>query len=236
MTRDGRREVGAPRSTAEAGEPTRGTRGREGGAEVTEPLGGKATGTQRPAGSASTKLQRIAEKARDEPGLVFTSIGHLIDGDLLREAVRLTRKDGAVGVDGRSADEFVAKLDENLEALRAELLSGRYRAPPVRRVNIPKAGGGQRPIGIPTFADKVAQRAVGMVLGAVYEQDFLDCSYGFRPNRSPHQALEALRVGLLEMGGGWVLDVDLEDFFGSLVHAHLREVPVRAPPPDRRRT
>jgi len=103
--------------------------------------------------------------------------------------------------------------------------SGRYRAPAVRRVHIPKGKGNEtRPLGVPTFADKVLQRAVVMALEPVYEQDFLDCSYGFRPRRSAHQALGALREGLMRMGGGWVLDLDIRDFYGSLDHGHLQQI------------
>lgn len=173
-------------------------------------------------GNVCTKLERIAELARQHPERVFTSLGHFIDAELLHEAYRRTRKDGATGVDGRTAAEYAQTLDANLAALLEHLKSGSYRAPPVRRVEIPKASGGTRALGIPTFEDKVLQRAVAMVLGAIYEQDFLDCSYGFRPGRSAHDALETLWKELMNVGEGWVLEVDIESFFDSVDHAHLR--------------
>jgi RNA-directed DNA polymerase len=173
--------------------------------------------------SVSTRLQRIAELAGKSPSMVLTTLAHHIDVAFLREAYRRTRKDGATGVDRQTAEEYAANLEENLRSLLERFKSGTYRAPPVRRVHIPKGDGSKtRPIGIPTFEDKVLQRAVTMVLEAVYEQDFLDCSYGFRPGRSPHQALQALWEVLTEMGGGWVLDVDIQGFFDSLDHGHLR--------------
>src|SRR6266436_5684826 len=140
-----------------------------------------------------TKLERIAKLARQAPEMAFTTLAQHIDIDWLKEAYRRTRKDGAVGVDGQTAKEYAANLEENLQSLLERAKSGTYRAPPVRRVEIPKGDGSQtRPIGIPTFEDKVLQRAVAMALEAVYEQDFLECSYGFRPGRSAHQALEVL--------------------------------------------
>lgn len=173
----------------------------------------------------STKLARIAELAREDPQRSFLSLAHHIDVEFLYEAYRRVRKDGAVGVDGQTADEFARDLQVNLERLLEGLKSGTYRAPPVRRVHIPKGDGKKtRPLGIPTFADKVLQMAVSMVLNAVYEEDFLDCSYGFRPKRSAHQALEALRRGLTVMGGGWVLDADIQGFFDNLDHGKLREI------------
>lgn len=173
--------------------------------------------------SVSTKLQRIAELARQSPTMVMTTLAHHIDQPLLREAHRRTRKNGAVGVDGQTADDYAANLDENLDALESRLKSGRYKAPPVRRVRIPKGDGRKtRPIGIPTFEDKILQRAVAMVLGAVYEQDFLPCSYGFRPGRSPHDAVTALWEATMDMGGGWVLEADIESFFDTMSHQHLR--------------
>jgi len=180
------------------------------------------TGTLGPS-NVSTKLERVAELARTAPEMVLTTLAHHVDLDLLYEAHRLTRKDGAVGVDGQTAADYEENLEANLRSLLERFKSGRYRAPPVRRKHIPKGDGSQtRPIGIPTFEDKVLQRAVTMVLQSVYEQDFLPCSHGFRPGRSPHQALEALWQGLMGMGGAWVLDVDIQGFFDALDPVHLR--------------
>ncbi len=175
--------------------------------------------------SISTKLVRIAELAKQAPEMAFTTLAHHIDIDWLREAYKRTRKDGATGIDGQTATEYAAHLEDNLRSLLDRAKSGMYRAPPVRRVHIAKGDGSQtRPIGIPTFEDKILQRAVAMVLEAVYEQDFLDCSYGFRPGRSAHQALEALQNETVRMAGGWILEVDIRKFFDSLDHAYLREI------------
>jgi group II intron reverse transcriptase/maturase len=173
----------------------------------------------------STRLQRIAQLAREDRRRAFLSLSHHIDVDFLHEAYRRTRKDGAVGVDGQTAAEYEGNLNENLRDLLDRFKSGRYKAPPVRRTYIPKGDGKEtRPIGIPTFEDKVLQRAVSMVLEAVYEQDFLDCSYGFRPGRSAHDALHALREGLMSSGGGWLLDVDIKSFFDTISYTHLRAI------------
>jgi RNA-directed DNA polymerase len=142
----------------------------------------------------------------------------------LREAFHRTRKDGAPGVDGRTGAEYEQDLEENLGSLLDRFKSGRYKAPPVRRTYVPKGDGSSRPIGIPTFEDKVLQRAVTMVLESVYEQDFLPCSHGYRPGRSAHGALAELRARLMEIGGGWVLEVDIKSFFDSLDHARLRSI------------
>jgi group II intron reverse transcriptase/maturase len=147
-----------------------------------------------------------------------------MDQDFLREACRRTRKDAAAGVDGQTAAEYMANLEENLQSLLDRVKSGTYRAPPVRRVHIPKGDGSKtRPIGIPTFEDKILQRAVVMLLEPIYEQDFVDWSYGFRPGRSAHQALAATWEGLMQMRGGWVLEVDITSFFDEVGHEHLRE-------------
>ena len=173
--------------------------------------------------SVSTKRQRIATLAKRTPKISLSSLAHHIDLDWLHEAYRRTRKDGAAGIDDQTADEYAVNLEENLRSLLDRAKSGRYRAPAVRRVLIPKGKDEQRPIGIPTFEDKVLPRAVVMILEEVYEQDFLDCSYGFRPGRSAHQALEALWKQAMDMQGGWILEVDIEKFFDMLDHGHLRE-------------
>jgi len=176
-------------------------------------------------GSVSTKRQRIAKLAREAPEMVFTTLAHHIDIDWLREAYRRTRKGVAPGVDGQTAVEYEANLEERLQSLLERAKSGSYRAPPVRRVHIPKGDGKQtRPIGIPTLEDKVLQRAVAMVLEPVYEEDFHDFSYGFRPGRSAHQALGALRDSVMKTAGGWVLEVDIKKFFDTVDHKHLREI------------
>ena len=173
--------------------------------------------------SISTRLQRIAKLAKEAPGRAFLSLAHHIDIELLREAYRRTRKDGAPGVDGQTAEQYEANLEGNLHSLLDRFKSGRYLAPPVRRVHIPKGDGSKtRPIGVPTFEDKVLQRAVAMVLEAVYEQDFLECSYGFRPGRSAHQALNSLWHETMRMWGGWVYEVDIQSFFDELDHGKLR--------------
>ena len=177
--------------------------------------------------TVSTKRKRIAQLAKQMPGVALTSLSHHIDIEWLKEAHRRTRKDGAVGIDGQTAQEYAADLEGNLQSLLDRAKSGdHYRAPPVRRVHIPKGDGSKtRPIGIPTFEDKVLQRAVVMALEPVFEQDFLDCSYGFRPRRSAHQALETLRTRVMEMpNGGWVLEADIEGFFDSVDHAQLRRM------------
>ena len=172
-----------------------------------------------------TKQQRIAELAKQSPHMGFTSLAHHIDLRWLYEAYLRTRPDGAPGVDGQTIRDYNANLPGNLRSLLERAKSGTYQAPPVRRVHIPKGTGPEtRPIGIPTFEDKVLQRAVVMVLEAVYEQDFRPCSYGFRPGRSAHQALDSLWRQTMGTRGGWVVEVDIRKFFDTLDHAHLREL------------
>jgi group II intron reverse transcriptase/maturase len=167
----------------------------------------------------------IAKLARDKPGVSLLTLAHHIDVDWLREAYRRTRKDGARGVDGQGAAQYAEQLEVNLRSLLDRAKSGSYRAPPVRRVHIPKGKGMEtRPIGVPTFEDKVLQRAVAMVIGEVYEQEFYDFSYGFRPGRSAHQALEAFQKAAWRMRGGWVVEVDIRKFFDTVDHAYLRDI------------
>ena len=137
--------------------------------------------------SVSTKQQRIAELARQMPGKAMTSLSQHMDLEWMFEAYRRTRKDGAAGIDGQTGKDYEVNLEANLRSLLDRAKSGdRYKAPPVRRVHIPKGDGSTRPLGIPTFEDKVLQRAVAMALEPLYEHDFLNCSYGFRPGRSAH--------------------------------------------------
>jgi group II intron reverse transcriptase/maturase len=157
--------------------------------------------------------------------MAFTNLAHHIDIEWLRTAHGHTRKDGAVGVDGQTAEDYEADLEANLQDLLDRAKSGTYVAPPVRRVHIPKAGSPNetRPLGIPTFEDKILQRAVLMVLESVYETDFLDVSHGFRPGRGAHGALDALWKQAMKLGGDWIVDVDLRKFFDTIDHGHLRE-------------
>ena len=179
------------------------------------------TGTLNP-GNTSTKLARIAKLAKEHPERVFMSLNHVIDMELLREAHRRTRKDSAAGIDGQSAEDYGRDLEANLVSLLERFHTGSYFAPPVKRVHIPKGDGRTRPIGIPTFEDKVLQRAVAMVLEAIYEQDFYPGSYGFRPGRNAHSALHAVWEATQKDGGGWVLEVDIKSFFDTLNHNDLR--------------
>jgi RNA-directed DNA polymerase len=176
-------------------------------------------------GDMSTRQQRIAQLAKQSPEMGFTSLAYFIDVEWLHHAYQRTRLDGAPGVDGQTATDYEANLLDNLQSLLDRAKSGTYWAPPVRRAYIPKGTGSEtRPIGIPTYEDKILQRAVVMALEPIYEQDFRDCSYGFRPGRSAHQALGALWQQTMKMGGGWFVEVDIRKFFDTLDHAHLRDL------------
>lgn len=180
-------------------------------------------GEQRPRTSVSTRQRHIAEMARKYAGSPLTTLSHHLDLLWLRTAYGEV-KDSAAGVDGQSLADYGRELEANLRSLLERAKNGSYRAPPVKRVHLPKNETETRPIGMPTVEDKVLQRAVKMLLEPVYEGDFLDCSYGFRPGRSTHQALEALREALKAKDGGWVLDVDVRKFFDTIPHQRLREV------------
>lgn len=172
----------------------------------------------------STRLQRITELSKRSPEMVITTLAHHIDTPFMYEAWRRIRKDGALGIDEVSAKDYAENLDENLKELHERFKSGTYRAPASKRSRIPKGDGKTRELGITTVEDKIHQKAVAMVLEAVYEPMFYDCSYGFRPRRNQHQALEALRECLMKWGGGWVLDVDIKGYFDNISHSKLREV------------
>jgi group II intron reverse transcriptase/maturase len=173
--------------------------------------------------NVSTKQQRIAELAKQRPEMRFTSLNHSLDRDWLREAYRRLRKESAPGYDGQTVADYGRDVETNLQSLLDRAKSGTYFAPPVRRVQIPKGTGTDtRPIGIPTTEDKLLQRAVVMLLEPIYEQDFLDCSYGFRPGRSAHGALSTLWQQCTTNGIMWILDVDISKFFDTLDQTHLR--------------
>lgn len=175
-------------------------------------------------GTVYTKQQRLAHLARQSPQMGFTSLAYLMDLDWMYAAYRRLRKNAAVGVDGLTAAVYEQNLEANLRSLLNRAKAGTYRAPLVRRVYIPKGGSATetRPIGIPTLEDKILQRAVVMLLEPIYEQDFSDCSFGYRPRRSAHHALEGLWRQLMRRRGGWMVEVDIRRFFDTLNHAHLR--------------
>src|SRR5438093_402603 len=174
--------------------------------------------------TVTTKLQQIAEQAARDPARVFWTLAHLIDEDFLREAYRHTSKASAAGIDGVTAKQYAEHLDANLRDLHERLRSGRSQAAPVERVWIEKEDGRQRPIGKPTFEDKIVQRAVARLVEAIDEQDFYDGSYGFRQGRSPHDALHELRERCMTEGIGWIVDADSSGYFDSIDRTRLREV------------
>ncbi len=169
----------------------------------------------------STKLRTLAERARRIRNEPLKTVVYYIDEEWLRESWKRIRKGAAYGIDEVSAREYEANLDSNLARLLRKLKSGRYRATPVKRVYIPKGNGGRRPLGIPTVEDKVAQRAVGLILSAIYEQEFLPMSYGFRQGRSAHQAIEAVKAFVAMGKVSWVVDADIRSFFDEMSHEWL---------------
>ena len=172
----------------------------------------------------STSLLRVVERARREPEGRFHSLAHLIDVPALERAFHRLRTDAAVGVDGVSKEQYGQALEANLEDLHGRLRTKRYRHQPLRRVHIPKGGGRTRPIGISAVEDKVVQGALREVLEAVYEQDFLECSYGFRPGRGAHDAIRALNRAVYQGKVSWILEADIESFFDSLDRTRLEEM------------
>ena len=184
-------------------------------------------GTQSPQ-TISTKQLKLAQRAERYAHEALLTLSHFIDLDWLREAYSRTRKEGAAGVDGQTAAQYERHLDENLLSLLDRFKSGRYRAPPVKRVYIPKGDGQRmRPIGIPTLEDKVLQRAVVMLLEPIYEQQFEECSYGFRPGRSAHQALDQLWQQVMSLPRCWLIELDIESFFDRVDRVRLREMLAR---------
>ena len=198
-------------------------------AEAVEERGlpkGYATSATRPGHGAGmsvpSALDRVRRVAVKDNEVRFTALLHHVDVDRLRAAYRALRPKAAPGVDGVTWLDYGQDLEDNLRGLHERLHAGRYRARPTRRVYIPKTDGRLRPLGIAALEDKILQRAVVEVLNAIYEADFRGFSYGFRPGRGPHDALDALTVGLERKKVNWVLDADIRDFFGQLDRVWLR--------------
>jgi RNA-directed DNA polymerase len=171
----------------------------------------------------TTKLEQIRAKATTDRKLRFTSLAHLITPEFLSETWRQMNRRGASGVDGETTTEFERELETRVQDIYARLKAGTYQAPPVRRVEIPKGPGkvGTRPLGIPTVEDRLVQRAVARILEAVFEADFLDCSYGFRPGRNPHQALRSLRATLVTKKVRHLYEADIRGYFNHINHQWL---------------
>src|SRR5437762_2269761 len=171
---------------------------------------------------APSALERVRQAAKKDKQLRFTALlHHIYNPETLRVAYFSLKKEAAPGVDGETWRHYGEELERNLQNLSERLKRGAYRAKPVRRVYIAKTDGRQRPLGVPVLEDKIVQRAAVEVLNAIYETDFLGFSYGFRPGRSQHQALDALYTGLLTRKVNWVLDLDIKTFFDGLSHEWL---------------
>ena len=171
----------------------------------------------------STQLEQIAAKAKKDRTLRFTSLAHVLTPAFLIETWQQMNRRGASGVDGETTKQFEQELETRVQDIHARLKAGTYKAPPVRRVEIAKGPGkvGTRPLGIPTVEDRLVQRAVARILEAVFEADFLDCSYGFRPGRSPHQALRTLRSTLISKKVRHLYEADIRGYFNHINHQWL---------------
>ena len=173
--------------------------------------------------TVSTKLQELAKQARQYPDRVFTTLAHWMDVEFLREAYRRLNKRGAPGLDKVTAADYAKHLEENLIDLHERLRSGRYRAPLIKRVWIEKENGKLRPLGIPQFEDKIVQRAVEMLLSAIYEEMFHDFSHGFRKGRSQHKAIHELRESCIRLNIQRILIADITGLFDNIDHQKLLE-------------
>jgi group II intron reverse transcriptase/maturase len=174
--------------------------------------------------TVSTKLARIAKQSEQKPAMVFTTLAHLMDEDFLTEAFHQLRKSAAAGIDEVTATEYEVNLGARIKGLHRRLVNGEYRAQPARRVWIPKADGGQRPLAILVLEDKIVQRAVAMMLEALYEPHFAAFSCGFRRYYSAHTAIIDLRQQCLELGINWIIDADIRKFFDTISWEQLRTI------------
>jgi group II intron reverse transcriptase/maturase len=171
-----------------------------------------------------TDIDRIAELAKEDPKRQFYSIAHLITVEKLYEAFRSLRKNASAGIDGVTYLEYETNAEENIRQLHRRLVAGKYQVQPLRRVYIPKENGKLRPISIPSLEDKIVQKTVVELMNAIYEQDFLDCSYGFRPGRSQHQALDEVDRVIFTRSTGWILEIDIQSYFDKIVRGILIEM------------
>ena len=171
--------------------------------------------------SGPSGLERVREAAKKDSKQKFTALLHHVSIDLLRDSYYRLKKQAAPGVDGVTWEEYGKDLEARLADLHGRIHRGAYRAQPSRRVWIPKTDGRQRPLGVAALEDKVVQHAVGTVLNQIWEEDFLGFSYGFRPGRSQHDALDALWVGIVRKKVNWILDLDIRSFFDKLQHDWL---------------
>jgi group II intron reverse transcriptase/maturase len=165
-----------------------------------------------------TTLALIARRARQEPHFVFTSLAHLLNVEFLRDCYGSLGKEKACGMDGRSWQEYGAPLDANLIALVERLKAKRYQPLPAQRVYLPKNEHEKRPLGLPALEDKIVQKGIARILEAIYEADFCDCSYGFRPQRSCHQALQAVDEAIMRKPVNYVIEADIKGFFNHVSH------------------
>src|ERR1700692_102723 len=172
----------------------------------------------------STQIDRLTELAKEDPKRQFYSIAHMITPEALYTAFRGLRKKASAGVDGVTYEEYERDAARNTQTLHERLKKGKYQAQPLRRVYIPKENGKQRPLSIPALEDKIVQKAMVEILNAIYEQDFLDCSYGFRPGRGQHQALDEVKRVIFTRSTGWILELDITAYFDSIVREQLMEM------------
>jgi len=164
----------------------------------------------------STKLAEIAVKASKDKKAIFTSLAHIITPAFLKETWKMMNRKGASGVDRETTKEFDANLEERVLDIWRRMKGKRYKAPPVRRVEIPKGNGKTRPLGIPTVEDRLVQRAIARILEAIYEPEFAEFSYGFRPGRNPHQALKALRNCIVTKKVRHIFEADIRGYFNHI--------------------
>src|ERR1700733_10700336 len=213
-------KVGNRRASERSGH---GTHWREGGSKRTNLLKGDIT-RLRTRIIMCTDIDRISELAKEDPKRQFYSIAHLMTVEKLYEAFRSLRKNASAGIDGVTYAEYETNAEEDTRQLPGRLVASKYQVQPLRRVYIPKENGKQKPISIPSLEDKILQKVVVGLLNAIYEQDFLDCSYGFRPGRGQQQALDEVGRVTCTRPTGWILELDIQTYFDSIVREQLMEM------------